>query len=88
VQARPIDPAGKPYLPSLAQDLDCVVATLRKNGRYRGLLRDARLKVAQACMEDVNYKTHRGLDKSLMAALADGAWILRAQNLATSALQA
>jgi DNA replication protein DnaC len=53
----------------------------RENGRYRGLLRDARLKVAQACVEDVNYKTHRGLDKSLMAALADGAWIQRAQNL-------
>lgn len=53
----------------------------RENGRYRGLLRDARLKVAQACVEDVNYKTNRGLDKSLMAALADGAWIQRAQNL-------
>jgi hypothetical protein len=46
-----------------------------------GLLRDARLKVAQACVEDVNYKTSRGLDKSKIAALADGAWIQRAQNL-------
>jgi DNA replication protein DnaC len=53
----------------------------RENGRYRGLLRDARLKVAQACVEDMNYKTNRGLDKSLMATLADGAWIQRAQNL-------
>lgn len=53
----------------------------RENGRYRGLLRDARLKVAQACVEDVNYKSNRGLDKSQMAALADGAWIQRAQNL-------
>ena len=53
----------------------------RQNTRYRGLLRDARLKVAQACVEDVNYRTDRGLDKSQIAALADGAWIQRAQNL-------
>jgi hypothetical protein len=34
----------------------------RQNSRYRGLLRDARLKVAQACVEDVSYKGGRGLD--------------------------
>jgi DNA replication protein DnaC len=53
----------------------------RQNGRYRGLLRDARLKVAQACIEDISYKSGRGLDKSQIAALADGAWIQRGQNL-------
>jgi DNA replication protein DnaC len=53
----------------------------RQNGRYRGLLREARLKVSQACIEDINYKTGRGLDKSQIAALADGAWIQRGQNL-------
>ena len=53
----------------------------RQNGRYRGLLRDARLKVAQACVEDIDYKTHRGLERSQIAALADGAWIQRGQNL-------
>jgi hypothetical protein len=53
----------------------------RQNSRYRGLLRDARLKVAQACVEDVSYKGGRGLDKSQIAALADGAWIERGQNL-------
>jgi DNA replication protein DnaC len=46
-----------------------------------GLLREARLKVAQACVEDVSYKAGRGLDKSQIAALADGAWIERGQNL-------
>lgn len=35
----------------------------RQNSRYRGLLRDARLKVAQACIEDVDYKSSCGLDK-------------------------
>lgn len=53
----------------------------RQNSRYRGLLRDARLKVAQACVEDVSYKGGRGLDKAQIAALADGAWIERGQNL-------
>jgi DNA replication protein DnaC len=53
----------------------------RQNTRYRGLLRDARLKVAQACVEDVHYKAERGLEKSQIAALADGAWIRRGQNL-------
>jgi DNA replication protein DnaC len=53
----------------------------RQNGRYRGLLREARLKVSQACVEDISYKPGRGLDKSQIAALADGAWIQRGQNL-------
>ena len=53
----------------------------RDNGRYRGLLRDARLKVAQACIEDVHYKAGRGIERSQIAALADGAWIERGQNL-------
>jgi DNA replication protein DnaC len=53
----------------------------RENGRYRGLLRDARLKVAQACVEDVHYKADRGFERSQIAALADGAWIERGQNL-------
>ena len=53
----------------------------RQNSRYRGLLRDARLKVAQACVEDISYKGGRGLDKAQIAALADGAWIERGQNL-------
>ena len=45
----------------------------REIGRYRGLLREARLKMAQACVEDVNYKAGRGLERSQIAALADGA---------------
>ena len=53
----------------------------RENNRYRGLLRDARLKVAQACVEDLHYKVTRGVDKSQIAALAEGAWIQRGQNL-------
>jgi DNA replication protein DnaC len=53
----------------------------RHNTRYRGLSRKARLKVSQACVEDVDYKSDRGLEKAQIAALADGAWIQRGQNL-------
>jgi DNA replication protein DnaC len=53
----------------------------RENTRYRGLMREARLKVASASVEDINYKPQRGLDKAQIAALADGAWIQRGQNL-------
>jgi DNA replication protein DnaC len=52
----------------------------RANGRYRSLLRESRRKIARACVEDIDY-THRGFLKSRIAALADGAWIERGENL-------
>jgi DNA replication protein DnaC len=51
----------------------------RANGRHRSLLRESRLKIVQACVEDIDYRSHRGLEKSRIAALADG--IQRGQNL-------
>lgn len=53
----------------------------RDNQRRTRLLRGARLKVAAACIEDINYKAARGLDKRQIAALAGGDWIQRHQNL-------
>lgn len=53
----------------------------RDNQRRTRLLRGARLKVAQASIEDINYKAARGLDKRQIAQLATGEWIRRAQNL-------
>jgi DNA replication protein DnaC len=44
-------------------------------------LRGARLKVAEACIEDINYKAARGLDKQQIATLATGEWLRRSQNL-------
>jgi DNA replication protein DnaC len=44
-------------------------------------LRGAHLKVAEACVEDINYKAARGLDKRQIASLASGEWIRRTQNL-------
>jgi DNA replication protein DnaC len=53
----------------------------RENQRRTRLLRGARLKVAEASLEDINYKAARGLDKRQIAQLATGEWIRRTQNL-------
>jgi len=53
----------------------------RDNQRRTRLLRGARLKVAEACVEDINYKAARGLDKRQIASLATGEWIRRTQNV-------
>jgi DNA replication protein DnaC len=53
----------------------------RDNHRRTRLLRGARLKVAAASIEDINYKAARGLDKRQIAQLATGDWVQRAQNL-------
>jgi DNA replication protein DnaC len=53
----------------------------RDNQRRTRLLRGAHLKVAEASIEDINYKAARGLDKRQIATLAGGEWIRRSQNL-------
>jgi DNA replication protein DnaC len=53
----------------------------RDNRRLERLLRQAKLKQAQACMEDIDYRGSRGLDKRLMVTLAGGEWIRRSQNV-------
>ena len=53
----------------------------RDNQRKSRLLRGAHLKVATACIEDINYKAARGLDKKQIATLATGEWIRRSQNV-------
>jgi DNA replication protein DnaC len=56
----------------------------RENQRRTRLLRGARLKVAEASLEDINYKAARGLDKRQIAQLATGEWVRRSQNLLIS----
>lgn len=55
--------------------------TWRENRRLTRLLREAKLKSAQACMEDVRYGGGRKLDKGLIAQLANCQWIRAHQNL-------
>jgi IstB-like ATP binding protein len=40
---------------------------------------------AVACIEDINYKAARGLDKQQIATLATGEWLRRSQNLLIAA---
>lgn len=53
----------------------------RENRRVRRLLREAKLKSSQACVEDIRYGGGRVLDKALMAQLASCQWIRQHQNL-------
>lgn len=53
----------------------------RDERRVERLLKAAKLKVNSACVEDINWRASRALDRSLVAALAGGDWIRNAQNL-------
>lgn len=53
----------------------------RENHRLTRLLREAKLKSSQACVDDIHYGRGRKLDKSLMAHLSTCQWIRRHQNL-------
>ena len=55
--------------------------TWRENRRLTRLLREAKLKSSQACVEDIRYGGGRKLDKSLMAQLSSCQWIRHHQNL-------
>jgi len=52
----------------------------RENKRLERLLRGAKLRV-NACIEDINYRHPRGLDRSQMASLASCDWIKQKLNL-------
>lgn len=43
--------------------------------RVARLLKNARLKVSNACIEDIDWRAGRGLDRHLVTALAAGDWI-------------
>jgi DNA replication protein DnaC len=52
----------------------------REDRRLATRLRKAKLRVA-ACMEDIDFRHKRGLDKSLVMSLAGCQWITGRQNL-------
>ena len=53
----------------------------RDDKRVARLLKAARLKVSAACIEDINWRASRSLDRSLIATLAGGDWLRHARNL-------
>ena len=52
----------------------------KENRRMNRLLNNARLK-DHACIEDLDFKTPRGLDKSVILRLTGSDWIKKAQNI-------
>lgn len=53
----------------------------RDNRRLTRLLQLAQLKQRNACIEDIDYRARRGLDRSQVSSLASCEWIRHAQNL-------
>ncbi len=56
-------------------------ATERASRRLRTRLRKAKLRQACACVEDVDYRARRGLDKGLFLTLASCDWIAQHRNV-------
>jgi len=53
----------------------------RDDRRVARLLKAAKLKVSAACVEDINWRASRSLDRGLVTSLAGGDWLRHAQNL-------
>ena len=53
----------------------------KANNRLQRFLREANLREPSASLEDLNFNVNRGLDKAVIARLADCAWIKDGRNL-------
>ena len=53
----------------------------RENKRLARALREAKLKLPQACVEDIDYPARRELDKAVIRQLATCRWIAEHQNV-------
>jgi len=53
----------------------------RDNKRLNKLLHDAKLRIPNACIEDVDFGTKRELDRGLVRQLTIGRWIVDKQNI-------
>jgi DNA replication protein DnaC len=62
-------------------DAECLA---RENGRLVRLLREAKLKMPSACIEDVDYPAKRELDKAVVRQLATCRWVAEHHNICIS----
>jgi DNA replication protein DnaC len=53
----------------------------RDNRRLARLLKQARLRAPQACLEDVDYRPSRGVERRVIASLGSCDWVRHAQNV-------
>jgi DNA replication protein DnaC len=72
------DSLGHPEWLGLLLDRE---ASLRQEKRFAARLRIAKLR-QQACIEDIDYRSPRGLDRALFQKLIEGGWINAHDNLA------
>ena len=56
-------------------------STERASRRLKARLRKAKLRQGYACVEDVDYRTRRGLDKSLFMSLSSCDWVAQHRNV-------
>jgi DNA replication protein DnaC len=56
----------------------------RENARLRRALKDAKLRLSTACVEDIEYSAKRELDKALIRQLASCRWVAEHQNVIIS----
>ena len=53
----------------------------RDGKRLTRLLKAARLKISGACLEDIDWRASRGLDRGLITQLAGGNWVRQGHNV-------
>jgi DNA replication protein DnaC len=62
----------------LLVDAECLA---RENKRLRRLLKEAKLRLGQACIEEIDYSARRELDKTVIRQLATCRWVQEHQNV-------
>ena len=55
--------------------------TERENRRLERNLKSAKLRLSSACIEDLDFRSSRGLDRSLLLSLAEASWVGSHQNV-------
>lgn len=56
----------------------------RENARLRRAMKEAKLRMSSACVEDIEYAAKRELDKALIRQLASCRWVAEHQNVIIS----
>lgn len=53
----------------------------RENRRLRRVLKDAKLRLAEACIEDIDFSARREIDRTVVRQLASCRWVTEHQNI-------
>ena len=78
--ASPIGATGLPFEQPLALLVQREV-DWRDSKRLERLLKAARLKVSSSCLEDIDWRSNRGLNREVIGALANGDWLRHGHNV-------